>query len=117
MQKVYVIQTFKTATRKVLHMGDSTTKAIDRKVSATSRNCQCRTATVPDAYEKPGSGSEQKMDSIIFCIGLNDLLLGAEVNQIAKYMNSLQTSQLLYKYICSILPVTCPENTRDKITT
>ena len=108
--------------RKVLLMGDSTIKAIDKRYLLHRETVsKCRAATVSEALEKMKTGSKQEMNNIILCVGLNDLRQGTEVKQIARDMKSLVEETTYrhpnsYIYICSILPVNSPEITRDSIT-
>lgn len=103
-------------------MGDSTVKALDKRyLLHRGTISKCRTATVSDALEKMSSGSKQEMRKVIFCVGLNDLRHGTDVNQIIRDMKSLIEETFYrhphcYIYICSILPVNSPEITRDRIT-
>ena len=112
----------KPNTRKVLLMGDSTIKAVDKRYLLRQETVsKCRAATVVEAYKKMNTNSEQPKNKIIFCVGLNDLRQGSEVSKIEQDMRSLIEETLYrhpqaYIYVCSILPVNSPDVTRDRIT-
>ena len=108
--------------RKVLLMGDSATKAIDKRYLLRHETVsKCRAATVSDAYVKIKTGTDNVKGKVIFCVGLNDLRQGTEVTEIVQDMRGLIEETIYrhpqcYIYLCSILPVNCPGVTRDKIT-
>ena len=109
-------------TRKVLLMGDSTIKAVDKRYLLSHETVsKCRAAKVSDAHYKINTDSDHVKEKVIFCVGLNDLRDGAEVSQIVQDMRELIEETLhrhprCYIYVCSILPVNCAGVTRDKIT-
>lgn len=114
-------QTHNSEPRKVLLVGDSTTKGIDkRNLLRQETISMCRAATVAEAYRKINTNSEQKKSKVIFCVGLNDLRQGTEVGEIVQDMRALVEETLYrhpkcYIYLCSILPVNTPEVNRHKI--
>ena len=107
--------------RRVLLVGDSTSKLIDkRQLLRNEIISKCRAATIMDAYDKICTGGTHEMQKVIYCIGLNDLRNGRDINQIVDSMKSL-IDETVYKhpacyiYICSILPVHSKEIMRNKI--
>jgi predicted house-cleaning noncanonical NTP pyrophosphatase (MazG superfamily) len=110
-----------TDRRKVLIMGDSTTKLIDkRRLLRQEYVSMCRAATIQDAYEKINIGGPHPMDKIVFNVGLNDIRNGSSIPEIVEDMKDL-IHETQYKhpgcslYICSILPVGSTEVTKRKI--
>lgn len=108
--------------RKVLLVGDSTTKLIDkRRLLRQGTISKTRAATIDDAHYKISShGGQKEMDKIIFSVGLNDLRNGSEIQEIVEGMKYL-IDETLYRhprcfiYICSILPVGSSEVAKQKI--
>lgn len=110
-----------TQYRRILLVGDSTTKLIDkRQLLKEETISKCRAATIHDAYVKISTGGSHEMDKIIYCVGLNDLRDGKNAHQIEKDMKYL-VDETIYRhprstvYICSILPVTGKEVDSSKI--
>lgn len=107
--------------RRVLLMGDSTTKSIDKRHVLRDETISiCRAATVTEAYKKMNTNTEQKKTKVIFCVGLNDLRQGHSVSNIVQDIRALVEETLYrhpqcYIYLCSILPVNTPEVKRDQI--
>ena len=97
--------------RKVLLMGDSTTKLIDkRRLLKQETVSKCQTGTISAAHERMASGSSTDMEKVIFCVGLNDLRNGSDPKQVEFEMKHLVDETIYrhpkcYIYICSILPV------------
>jgi lysophospholipase L1-like esterase len=107
--------------RKVLIVGDSTIKSIDKRSLLRQETVsKCRAATILEAHEKIRTGSTHELEKVIFCVGLNDLRNGVEVRHIVNDMKRLIEETLYqhprcYVYLCSILPARGPDITRDKI--
>jgi CHASE3 domain sensor protein len=95
--------------RRILLIGDSTTKLVDkRQLLKQETISKCRAATVNDANVKISTGGSHEMDKIVFCVGLNDLRDGKSVNQVVEDMKYL-IDETIYRhprsiiYVCSIL--------------
>lgn len=109
--------------RKVLLMGDSTSKNIDkRRVVRDETISKCRAATIADAHFKitTGSNENKKMQKVVFCLGLNELRDGQKDSDVLADMKRLiQETKRRHPgceiYICSILPIRCNENMKREI--
>ena len=107
--------------RKVLLMGDSTIKHIDkRRVLRDQMISKCRVSTVSEANYKIVSDSNHTMEKIVFCVGLNDLRNGNSATQVRD-----DVEHLIYEtkrrhpgckiLLCSILPIKCTEEMKRRI--
>jgi hypothetical protein len=104
-----------------LIVGDSTIKHLDkRRLLADQTISKCRAATISDACQKIRSGGSHQMENIIFCVGLNDLRNGNNVDLVVADMKRL-TEETQYRhprcsiYVCSILPVNTEKATKSTI--
>jgi hypothetical protein len=112
----------KNSNRRVLLIGDSTTKRIDKRYLLKNQTVsKCRASTTAEAHEKILTGSTQDMDKIIVCVGINDLRQGSSPEQVISEMKSL-VQEILYMhptcyiYICSLLPSKSRDVTKQNIT-
>ena len=101
--------------RRVLLVGDSTTKLVDKRLLLKNETISKRRAyTINGANMKISSGGPHELSKIVFCVELNDLLDEENAHQVEKDMRYL-IEETTYRqprstiYICSILPVNCPE--------
>lgn len=110
-----------TSSRKILLIGDSTMKNVDkRQVIQRQTVSKCRASTIAEAHFKITTGSSHAKEKIVYCVGLNDLRHGSSAAEVTTSME-----QLLHEtdrrhpgckiYICSILPVKCTDKLKNDI--
>jgi hypothetical protein len=105
--------------RKVLLVGDSTIKYIDkRRVLRDQTISKCRASTISEAHYKIMTGSNHVMEKVIFCVGFNDVKNGSRVIQEEMERLLRETTRRhpgCKIYICSILPVNSEQFRKEDI--
>ena len=114
-------QNKETTIRKVLLIGDSTTRHVDkRRVLRDQTISKCKASTIAEAQYKITNGGNHIMEKIVYCLGLNDLRNGSSVREVTTDMERLlRESQRRHPgcktYVCSILPIKCDQYMKHNI--